>query len=288
MMVQVTENRPASIQANPSPPAAQAAGENSVAGVTTSPQSAVRRIMAGDPQVVAFGEVHKTDKLSYQSTSTHFANEILPLLPQYGITDLVLEAIPDDPRLDAELANFMKTGVITYNSQLGQWLDGPDRCGYLAILEQARKSGITIHGGHLSLAEAPNAFQVGALYDRDPDGVTREIRDHTYNKIKKLVSEGKRVASFGGMRHNNIKPAPQDTDASYGDELRQEIGSRYREVDLLVPSQAAGQERQIDFPLWDRRIPAAGVYLLKKGERFLLIYPRERDIRELPSIRCPK
>ncbi len=256
------------------------------AGAPPENSRALDKIFASDPQVVAFGEVHRPDAdepLNFHSTAQYFAQNILPLLPSHGISDIVVEFLPDDPLIDAELAAFMETGELSDKTRhINNWIGGPDRCGILAFLKSARDNGITVHGGHLSLAEAPDAFDVASLIERDPAGVSRLIRQHTLRQIRKILKEGRRVASFGGMRHNNYDPIPEDLEASYGDELYAQLGRRFVEVDLLVPELAPYSGSQIALDNWERFIPQQGrLSYFDQKQRYLIIFPRTKNLRPL-------
>jgi hypothetical protein len=246
---------------------------------------ALDKIFANDPEVVAFGEIHREDTeepLNFHSTAQYFAQYILPFLPAHGIRDIVVEFLPDDPIIDVELAAYMETGELSNKTpHINNWIEGPDRCGFLAFLRSARDNGITIHGGHLSLAEAPDAFDVASIVARDPEGTARLVGQHTLRQIRSVLKEGRRVASFGGMRHNNYNPLPEDLQASYGDELYVQLGRRYVEVDLLVPELAPYSAGQIGLDNWERYVPEEGLNYFDQKQRYLIIFPRTPNIRQL-------
>jgi hypothetical protein len=176
----------------------------------------------------------------------------------------------------------METGELSRKTpHINNWIAGPDRCGILAFLKSARDNGITVHGGHLSLAEAPDAFDVASLVARDPEGVSRLVRQHTLRQIQKVLKGDRRVASFGGMRHNNYNPLPDDLQASYGDELYAQLGRRYVEVDLLVPELAPFSAGQIGLDNWERYVPQAGLNYFDQKQRYLIIFPRTSNLRPL-------
>jgi len=246
-------------------------------------KSALNQIFSNSPKVVAFGEIHKTDLLNYPSTALRFAEIILPHLPEYGIKDLVIEFLPDDPVIDAELALFREKGRISNETpNIRSWMDGPEYCGIRKILEVARVQNITLHGGNLSLAEVPNVSLLGDMVAQDLEGIANRVGKHTLQRIQRILDQGRPVASYGGMRHNNINPSAADVQASYGDELVTQLGDKYVEVDLLVPEPVASYVEQIHLENWEMYIPSEGFNLINQGQRFLLIFPRTPNVHEVP------
>ena len=247
--------------------------------------TAIKSIFSNQPKMVAFGEIHKNDKLSYKSTAAHFAEDILPHLPDHGIKDLVVGFLPDDAVIDAELEIFMKRGTLGLDTpNMFDWMDGPDLCGKLAILKVARAKGIRVYGGHLSLTEAPDPYKVSSMYDSDPEKFADLVRQHTAQKAQAVLDQGKAVATFGGMRHNNHDPLKEDAQASYGDEFAAQLGNKYVEVDLLVPELSEGVPEQIAVAGWEKQIPAEGITSIQQGQRFLIIFPKTSNVKTLQSL----
>ena len=242
---------------------------------STDMQSALAAIFSNHPSAAAFGEIHKSDNPGdFTPTNTRFAEEILPLLPSFGIKDLVVEFLPDDPAADAELAIFSLRGSLGADTPiLNQWVSGTEAYGKLKTLETARENGITILGGSMNLAECPDPNKILEMFEEDPSTVSNLVRDHIMRRMEQVLSEGRAVASYVGIRHNNYAPASWDAEASFGDELFAQSGVRYVEVDLVVPELIEGHESQIGLEEPQNYIPASGVTLVDQAPRYLIFFP---------------
>jgi hypothetical protein len=238
--------------------------------------SALTTIMSEKPNAVSFGEIHKgSNPANFTPTNMRFAEEILPYLPSFGIMDIVVEFLPDDPAADAEIAVFFIRGALGADTPiLNQWISGTEAAGKLRIMEVARENGMTIHGGNMNQAECPDPFQIHEMFEEDPNTVSNLVRNHTMRRMEQVLSEGRSVASYVGIRHNNYAPESWDAEASFGDELFVQTGIHYIEVDLIVPELIAGNERHIGLADPQSYIPASGVSLVDQSPRYVIFFPR--------------
>lgn len=249
----------------------------------TDMQSALAEIFLNQPRVVAFGEIHKLNNpMSYRSATMHFAEEILPSLPTY-VKDLIFEALPDDPVIDAELAIFMERGTLGEDTpNIRTWINGSDFCGKLRVLEVAKANGITVHGGNMSMTECPDPLKIPEMHQADPERIESLVRDHTLNHVQKLLDEKKSAACFSGMRHNDYVQNPVWPWTTYGDDLYAQLGEKYAEVDLIVPELQVDHEMEANYPDWVNMIPGEGkITLINQAPRYLIVFPRTPDARVL-------
>lgn len=206
------------------------------------------------PAVIAFGEIHAQDGYS-KVTTDYFAENIIPVLAAAGYKDLVWEFLPynggtqDDmnsykimleeiERLDINKDRvfdekfkdkFPKLYCALYSCESPQPL--------LKIILSAKRRGINIHGGGLTFsqtAKLEKALKSGnsKTIKNTWEDTTNIIGKNSYKAIETLLRRGKRVLSYGGAAHNDIKPAS----LTFGYDLAKEYGLKnYLEVDLIVP-----------------------------------------------------
>lgn len=222
-----------------------------------------------DPQVLGFGEFHKESDSEYTSTSEHFAEEIIPVLAENGFLDLILEFIPNDPKVVAEIELYKKSGVLSPDKTptLIKWLGVFDAKGIEKIYEKAL--GLDLHGGHLSLKE----FQLKELgkLKKDPKVI---IKNTILKEAKELLKKGKKVAVYGGLSHNDTQKKGKNAPISIGKELSK--ACKYIEIDLIIPE--IFDECTGDFAekkLYSSLIPEKGVLLIRTSEnKFVMLFSR--------------
>ena len=224
--------------------------------------AAVNSILTDNIKVIAFGEIHKNNNSTLVSTLQHFAPEVIPLLSSDHITDLILEALPYNSRAEHE-ANRGRFGAF-----LRDWFAyHPDYCGVLGTVTQAGAAHISLHGVHFQdLAE-----QYSRLND-----LSKIINERTLSAALNLLDQGRRIALYNGLDHNNINCLNGNEQVCFGRTLHDKLGADYLEVDLLLPELAQNVDaRNIAFPEWAENIPDQGVNLVKQESgRIIIIFPR--------------
>jgi hypothetical protein len=240
----------------------------------------INEIMAMNPRVVAFGEIHPERGAVYTPTVARFTREILPSLSRGGIQDLVLEAIPNDPIVEQELNLFFRTGHLNSRQtpQLMQSIQGVDMSSYIQLLYTCRTLGIRIHGGGANIAQAEATIRRSDYLERRDLSTlaARYIRDNTLQAANRLLDQGRRIAIYSGHIHNNRFPTQAEIDrgTNFGVSLSQRMqreGNRYFEVDLILPY----RQHHIPIPNWRSLLPRSGVTAIRRGNSYSLLYPRD-------------
>ena len=255
-----------------------AAGGEEITAAASSTE-VITSILRLNPSVIAFGEIHPSSD-SYTPTITRFTREILPALASHGIRDLILEAIPNDPVLDTELDSFYRTGLLSrqHTPQLWASIQGVDREGYRQLLFSARRLGVRIHGGGVTISQADATIRRRDYLQRDDLQAlaVRYIRDNTLSKANQLLDQGRRIAIYSGFLHNNLTLTQEDISRgrSFGPQLSARTArdrGRYIEFDLILPY--SFPDHYIDIPNWQEMLPQRGVTSIRRGDSYLLLYP---------------
>jgi hypothetical protein len=247
--------------------------------VAASSTEVINNVLRLNPSVIAFGEIHPAND-SYTPTITRFTREILPTLASHGIRDLILEAIPNDPALDIELASFYRTGLLSRRQTPQLWtsIQGIDREGYRQLLFTARQLGVRIHGGGASITQADTTIRRPDYLQRDDLQAlaVRYIRDNTLNQANQLLDQGRRIAIYSGFLHNNLALSQEDISRgrSFGPQLAARAArdqGRYIEFDLILPY--SFPNHYIDLPNWQELLPQRGVTSIRRGSSYTILYP---------------
>jgi hypothetical protein len=229
-------------------------------------------ILADDPQVIAFGEIHP--RRLNQSMTGVFTAEILPSLAEAGITELVLEILFYDPAIEKDLDCFFKTGRLNSKetpdllANINLYVEA---CQIKELLYRARELGVRIRPGGLSPETAEETILQPDFSARDDLRLRalREITKHSLEQINRQLDCGRRVAVYSGRRHNDIHPSPADqiNGASYGTALSERLGEAYFEVDLM-------RGNNIRDPIRPEDVPQDGVNVFQEDNSYTLVFPQ--------------
>lgn len=241
-------------------------------------------------QVIYFGELHKLNLQDYRIELERFTEEALPALKANNVNDVIVEFIPDDPEVEVELRLFYETGEISRETapKLFSTINQFIYCAIIEFLKKTKELGIRVHAGGLSLAEAQETIlQPDFLDDADLQIKAGDyIKGHTQKKIEELKITGKKIAIYGGMLHNDIKCTPYPA-TNLGAYLKNEFGNKYVEIDLLVPETLQENDKLDQIYAapkgWKKLIPKKGVMTLRKGNSFIVIFPRTKDVKILDT-----
>lgn len=245
--------------------------------------SFLQALFKKDPQVIFFGELHKTEPENYQPTLEHFAQEILPRLAKRGFTDLILEYIPDDPIIEKELEEFYKTGILdeTTAPRLLGLISAFNYCAIRETLIKARELGIRVHGAYLNLEEINERIRSG-----NSAAAAGLITRHMLVQINELHQSGRKYIIYGGLAHNDLDVDSEEMrDINVGLYLDQLYSGRYFEVDLVVPESLADftpEERSyVVPPNWRKLIPVRGITVIQHANSYLLFFPQSCQVETL-------
>ncbi|MFA5839816.1 MAG: hypothetical protein WC890_04070 [Candidatus Margulisiibacteriota bacterium] len=203
---------------------------------TQSPAEIVGSIMQySRPQILAFGEIHPAYDCAdtpdnEQNTLVYLANQVIPVLSQYGIDDLAFELYQG--RAVTKELNFFYSPQGYLNSKLTPWLSKAaalcSLTGFDQLLDQAKAYGIRLHPGSLTLQELKQPRHLINGWDRNRTGI---IANNMLTVIQRLAKSDKPFAVYSGHILNDINPIYQDT--SFGDDLAAQDGLNYKEIDLF-------------------------------------------------------
>ncbi len=221
---------------------------------------------AKNAQIVSFGEYHALEKrlypyITHELESQRLTEDILPGMSSLGFTDIVIEGLFSDVNQE-EIEYFMQNGRARRNSllefNLGEFPDP----NIMQLMSAFRRYGFEIHAGGISSEQYLSRMQVelasknnddptiaAALYELNITEI-ETITENMKSTIDSLASEGRRVISFSGIKHNNCDPRREvlydevfealtderrEISVSFGSGLYQKYGNNYLEVDLVAP-----------------------------------------------------
>lgn len=240
--------------------------------VHPSAADALAVVWADDPLVVGVGERHsKEGGPAVLSTLLRFEGELLPAMVGRA-SDLVFESWRVEGQCGAiEQAVAAQVAVDTRR---------PASVGgeVVRVARRARELGLTPHTLGLSCEEHEALLQDGAI---DYGRLLRLLTDKLGGWGEAaLRTEGARVLLYGGAVHNDLAPEDGLEHYSYGPRLRDALGGRFVELDLVVPEIAAQFDEDKSQPWWPLvdRAGAGQTVLVQRGERsWVLILARGAD-----------
>ncbi len=249
--------------------------------------TAVEAIFSFSPDLkaISFGEIHKDTASNLVSSMHYFAISVLPVLAKHGIKDIAWEFLPYSEKAASEVAEFNRS------SKLGpflskQWAFNEDYCELLKMLEQARSLGVSLYGIN------PSGSAEQSL---NTSNQAELISKKTIEIAHRLLDAGKKVATYTGAQHNNLTPLnEEETDWSFGSDLRTYTHGKYVEVDIYVPELINEyDEDRIALSDWKKYVPKTGVNLAAfPGGRYVLMLPLSAEpiVEKIPerSPNCAK
>jgi len=200
-----------------------------------TPEAAFRHVLATRPLVLAIGEAHaQKDKAGVDSSAKRFTDTLLPFL-QGKASDLVLELMMPNDRCEKKTERVReKQKEVTSQQREGNQNE------YVRMGERARALGIVPD------LLRPGCDDLAAIDKAGDDAIPvflSTIARLTRVQVEKLLDRNARtpadadklVVTFGGVLHNDLQPAPEKADWSFGPALARKVNQRYVEVDLFVP-----------------------------------------------------
>lgn len=177
----------------------------------------LEEIISEHPQVIAFGENHPPEGYTGRDSFGEFMR-LLPRLSELGYKELVLEGFPYDLK---SWNMYMEPSSIDVNRYLSIFERLPIS-NPLMVQVLAKKYGVNIHG-------------VSPLKEGNISDTAQLIDNKSKEKVKQLISEGKKVLAYNGRLHVLCRGDTQFGCPSYGKELFSRIGNKYLEVQLFIP-----------------------------------------------------
>jgi hypothetical protein len=239
--------------------------------------SALEAIVPADARVVGFGELHsRTDRAQVKSSLARFTSDGLPALAD-KLSDLIVETWIVDPKC----GQAAKTATAKVEIKVRRPQETKSEIALLA--ETARAAKIQPHAMKLTCADyekvAPTNGEV--MPDVMLGLITKElgrIADEAVKHRNKEANHRPLIALYGGGLHNDRFPAEGVAEWSYATRIDELTGSKYVEIDLIVPELAEGDtslHTQPWFPLV--KSSEASVKVWQRGERsFVIVFPRSK------------
>ncbi|MFA5113931.1 MAG: hypothetical protein WC529_06545 [Candidatus Margulisiibacteriota bacterium] len=259
------------------------AGTGAVSHFTSVTEAVSSLLAESAPQVIAFGEFHPQPGYDYRTAKAYFADEVIPLLAEEGITDLVVEQLLDEPIIATELAYFAETGRIGTYSTPTLWRTIKryvDQADLLRIITTARRYGIRVHPGGMTEAQAAETIWRADWYsDRTVQLTGWQYAEEAGRRTAdRLMQAGVRFAVYNGFRHHAAHAgqiAAEEGGSNYGAYLARTLGESYVEVELFPAGglRTLGQN-SLDFlglGDWAELAPAGGVNLIERQTGSILI-----------------
>jgi len=258
------------------------------AGVTHYASATIfveREVLPFNPRLIAWGEIHQERGATYVPTVTRFAREILPGFARGGDENrLILEVVPSGQRVAVELDRFFHQQPPIELSQantplLWEAIQGEDMEGYILLFNEARRLGIEIIGGGLSISEAerttrqPDFENNNELQRLAARLITVRMRQAAVAQLRQHPRA--RVQMYGGAGHNNRRASAYDNvrQRNFGQYFARWLGDRYLAVDLVLP-----YRQEVARTLTDRidLVPQRGVTVITNELGSIsVLYPRD-------------
>jgi hypothetical protein len=219
-----------------------------------SPRDAFLQAIAGDPLVLAIGEVHAPKDASVPSAAARFTDDLLPALAGRA-SDLLLELMrPPSACLDAAAeVRRMEEPVTSRHAETAQ-----DE--YITMGERARALGIVPDLLRPTCAdmEAMREASPGDFLDVSLSTIARLSRAQAARLIDRDAlsdaDRGKLVVLYGGALHNLLAPDLASADSgprwSYARELQAQVHGRFVALDLVVPEFVSDDAAWRSLPWW--------------------------------------
>jgi hypothetical protein len=216
-----------------------------------SPRDAFLQAIAGDPLVLAVGEVHAPRGASVPSAAKRFTDEFLPLLAGRASDLLVELMMPPDGCVDAASEARRKQAPVTSRHAES------DQNEYFAMGERARALGIVPDMLRPTCADMDAIVHAGDdMVDVSLTTIARLSREQAIRLVDRDAlsdaDRGKMVVLYGGALHNDLHP-PAGSDGarwSYAPELDAHVHGRLRVLDLIVPEYIGEDETWRSLPWW--------------------------------------
>jgi hypothetical protein len=197
-------------------------------------------VLAHEPAILAIGEAHaQKGTEAIASATKRFTDSMVSLLENRA-SDLLVEAWAGDPKCQKEVKQVASAQKPVQQAQAQQ---NPNE--YVALGTRAKALGVQPH------LLRPSCDDYASLADAGPDVVTQSL-----GLIKRLTASdatalfrrnetaksGKLVVTYGGAMHNDLAPAENLKQYSFGPELSDTTAGRYVELDLIVPEYVKATE----------------------------------------------
>lgn len=203
-----------------------------------STEDAFKWVLAHDPQILAIGEAHAQKGTEVASTTKRFTDTLLPIVAPRA-SDVVVELWAPDPKCQKEV-----TAVASAQKPVTTTQASTNQNEYVTLGTRSKELGMT------PWLLRPTCDDFTTLANAGEDAVGKMlglVKRLTQQKLVQLwerakgqagdagASKPKMVLAYGGAMHNDLFPAPETKEWSFGPELATATTDGYVELDLIVP-----------------------------------------------------
>jgi hypothetical protein len=239
-----------------------------------SVNGAIEELLARQPRVVAFGEVHQTTaSLKVPSSLKHFEDEILAVVAPRA-SDLVVETWMTEGKCGKTEKAVMKD-VQKTTERPAQTEDE-----VVTLIKRAEAAGVKPHILSVSCKEYEAIYQGKKV---DYDALLRMTSEKLEGGIREVLgkpgaAETRAVVVYGGALHNDLAPGEGLSSYAFGESVSKTVGGKYLEIDLYVPEYVEKQKALRAEP-WYRAYKKAArkgqaVMIERSLASYVIVFPR--------------
>jgi hypothetical protein len=249
-----------------------------------SPKQAFAEVLARKPRVLGIGEYHELDDgTKVKSAIKRFSEALLPMLKGKA-SHLIAET-------------WVKTGncgkaekVATQQIEKETERPAATEDEVVTMLKTAAANAIQPHILNVECEDWEDLLDKEGEIDNVKllQLVTRLLRE----KAEKLAGEakdGKAVVIYGGALHNDLTPAEELSDFSFGPALKKATDGRYVQLGLYVPEFLERDDEAKKagwYPYYEKHVSTSKTLLIGLSpEAFLVVYPRSAKPAAKPAKR---
>jgi len=233
--------------------------------------SALNRILATAPRVLAVGEQHQTNKTAnIPSAIKRFTKDFLPQLRKAGATDLVVETWlstgkcgEEEKQAVAEVETTTERPKATENE-------------VLTLIVSAKGMGMIPRVLEVKCQDY-QAFGKGG--DVDYDKLLKFTGDQLRVQIEKAINRpnSQMVVSYGGALHNDLQPMEELASYAFAPTIASAVQGSFVELDLYVP-EYLGKDNLARTSAWYPLVgKKTGLVLIQRGPgSYVLVFPKGR------------
>lgn len=239
-----------------------------------SEAAAFERVLQENPQILAVGETHALKDTTVPSATVRFKDKLLPLLGGRA-KSLVVELLLPDPTCRP-----VTEGVKRKQEAVTETQRATDQSDFVALGHAAKALGIE------PFILRPSCSEYQTILDAGDDAISTMlalIAKLTEKRLRELHGQTEGGAprielAYGGALHNNLEPKPGFEAWSFGPALRELVGERYVELDLIVPEFVKDTDVWRALPWYaaydPERYPDRTRLLRVAPQSYVLIFPR--------------
>jgi len=240
-----------------------------------SVNGAIEELLARQPRVVAFGEIHQTTaSLKVPSSLKHFEDELLQVVAPRA-SDLIVETWVTEGKCGKTEKAVMKDVRKTTERPV-QTEDE-----VVTLIKRAKEAGVKPHILSVSCKEYETIYQGKQV---DYDALLRMTSEKLEAGVRDVLARpgaapaDRAVVVYGGALHNDLAPAEGLSAYAFGESLSKTLGGKYLEIDLYVPEYVEKQKTLRAEP-WYRAYkkaarPGRAVMIERSLDSYVIVFPK--------------